>query len=410
VAVTAIVTVCAVALLFVGERDVHLPVTWLPGAGEWRLHVGGVGRYALIVTAATALAARIAAARSGAEVSPAVEGVWLIALASANLAFLSGHFLQRYLALEIVALCVAGSVVIQARDERGLRSSGFVYLLLRVGDAGFLAAILLLADAGGTLVIGDALEAGLTMASWPRAWVVAGLALAVWVKVGAWPLHGWQHVGRVLPSGVGTWLYGVLMPQLGLYLLYRVTPLMAAGPLHVPILVMGVVSAAAAALAIVGASETPPPIRTYGGAALGAVAIAFAAAGFSPGVVALLVMVAPLQLWAGLASGVPRERATAREMRWLEVVTDGVLALRRTVERGVFDRGPVWVADAVAGGARAVHRSVEQGGFERMVHGTAQMVVGASQGLQRLHTGKLRTGLVWVALTLLVVILAVRLW
>ena len=104
-----------------------------------------------------------------------------------------------------------------------------------------LAAILILAGAGGTLEIAPAIAAGEALPAAQLIWAVVGLLLAVWIKQGAWPLHFWMRAGRRLAPVSRIWLYGIVMPNLGMYLLYRVSPLLVAlQPLRVVLFWLGV--------------------------------------------------------------------------------------------------------------------------------------------------------------------------
>ena len=138
----------------------------------------------------------------------------LLALAATNVAFLIDHFLGRYVALEIMALCIALALLVEVRNSVGGRLARRSYLLLRLGDAGLLTAILVLMDASGTLNIATALEAGSTLDATRLGWVVAGFMLAVWVKLGGWPFHLWSQPGRRLALSSQAWLYATVMPNL----------------------------------------------------------------------------------------------------------------------------------------------------------------------------------------------------
>jgi hypothetical protein len=426
-AVTALAFVCSLGLLFFGEQDVHVPVTWIPGAGAWSLHIGGLGLTALIVTLGSALVTRIVTLVAGTECTPELDAIFLIALGAGSMAFLTGHFLARYLALEIVALCVAAACLIHIRSEAGTQAAGFVYLLLRVGDAGLLASILLLLGIGDTLDVGEALQVGIGLRGLSLAWVVGGFSLAVWVKAGAWPFHGWQRVGVTHLPAAAAWLYGTLMPQLGLYLLYRVTPLMALGGIiTLVLLVLGLGSSVVTVVLWLRAARSATSLQVYGGALLGSLGIAFAALGSVAGVSTILIAGVlfrlGMALWrmarasspefavAGvLDSSVVMQGTLGRGLvGTVRSFMSGAQVLHDTVEQGVFEQGPTMMGHAVMDGARALHTSVEQGGLDSLLHGTARMVVALSRSIQRVHTGKLRTGMLWVVLSLLAVILLVR--
>jgi NADH:ubiquinone oxidoreductase subunit 5 (subunit L)/multisubunit Na+/H+ antiporter MnhA subunit len=188
---------------------------------------------------------------------------------------------------------------------------------------GLLTAILMLWATSGTLDISAALEAGKALDPARLNWLVAGFLLAVWVKLGGWPLHVWQQAGRQLTLFSHSWLYATLMPNLGLYLLYRVTPLLTlAAPLASAALWIGAATAALGAIiALVeaqtevtapeGVAQAPARERAprfdvrgslvYLGAAQGGLALVLAASGVKTGVWLTLLILTPLRLLLFLA-------------------------------------------------------------------------------------------------------------
>lgn len=209
--------------LWVAQPGVVLGLDWLPGAGTLTLELGGSGVQAALITTLAALLplAAIAPPRRW------VLGTGLICLGAANVAFLSGNFLGRYVALELVALAVAAAPLLERAEAEGPRITRAVYVLLRLGDAGLMMAIFLLWRLSGTLAIDDALAGGLGADPSIMRWVVGGLALASWVKMGAWPFQAWIEASEPLSPFVRAWTFATVLPNLGLYLLYRVTPLLA---------------------------------------------------------------------------------------------------------------------------------------------------------------------------------------
>ncbi len=412
-AITAIAFVCALGLLFFAEQDVAVPVAWLPGADAWSLHVGGMGLVALVVTVGTALVTRIVVLAGGKHCSPGTDAIFLIALGSSGLAFLTGHFLARYLALEIVALCVAAACLVQLRSDGGPRAGAYVYLILRIGDAGLLAAILLLLRAGNTLDVSAALQAGMGLSGMPLVWIVGALALAVWVKVGAWPFYGWQRLGMTRLPLAGAWMYGILMPQLGLYLLYRVTPLVSGGG-GMLLLVLALASGAVAALLWSRADRGPSSSLIYGGAILGSLGLAVAGLGFVAGVSILLIVGALLRLGVMLWRMIPVSTPAAVSLAGANERTApalGTMEALRGVMRGsllmqdVGEAGSTTGGDAVAGGEADLPVRVEEVVVEDLLHGAGRAVVALSRVIQRIQTGNLRLGTLWLALSLVVVVL-----
>ncbi len=227
--VSALVTLCALALTFYPEQDVPFRLVWLPDVGVLTFSLATSGRYAALATSGAAFLALLICKRTDIP-PPAVAGLLLLILAVTNTAFLSAHFLGRYVALEIVGLCIALVPLFTSPEALGSRKAAFVYLLLRVGDSGFLIAMLMLLNATATLDIAPALEAAVALSPSRLAWITAGFVLAAWVKIGAWPFTSWQQVGAQLDLTSHGWTYATVMPNLGLYLLYRITPLLSRQP------------------------------------------------------------------------------------------------------------------------------------------------------------------------------------
>jgi len=433
-----LVTLCALGLLAYGEHEVQLPVTWLPGTGALSLHIGGVGLQAALATVLVGLVALVLKSEPRRERGALADGLLLIALASGNAAFLAGHFLGRYVALELVALSVALMPLLQHRDRASRRDAQFVYLLFRIGDAGMLAGILLLLDIGGTLQIEAALQAGASESGSRLVWVVVMFLLAVWVKVGAWPFDRWLPVGRALPTQTGAWLYAVMMPNLGLYLLYRIAPLLELSAAQHIVLWLSVASALLALARPLWRPEARKATApTYITATLGSLALIAAASGNTALIVWLLLWGTPLRLllWAmipapatpaprrALFDGWDRVAQAVRDqveinvldlsITWMaQSVVGAARFLHRTVEINVLERSITWMTQSVVGAARFLHRTVEQDGLDAALRLMVQGTWHFSRWLQQRHTGRLRVNLTWIALTLVlaIVTLVVRGW
>ncbi len=428
VALTAgVVALCAVALHLIGAVAA-VAVRWLPGTGPMTLSLGSTS---LLAAAATAAALGVTAAVVE-PTSSLVSGTVLLALASGNVAFLSGHFLLRYGALEMVGLFIAAAPLLQVR-LRGERASAagvhaaWVYLLLRLGDAGLLTAILMLWTHTGTLEITPALEAGAALSLGVQAWVAGGFLLAVAVKIGLWPFHAWIHSEGRLDRLTGTWLYATLMPNLGLYLLYRVAPLVRAAPaLRWGAIGAGIVAGAATlltALARVRRAGKPAHILAGIGAVLWCAAVALHYRIAWWGLVVLSLVRLPLFLRPTIAvesdTRVAFGDGIHRFARWLHLdVQEGVLErglgtlaaglgriagwLHDHVERDVLERGLTESAERTLTGAQQLHERVEQEGLEGGLRELVYTILHASHHLRLWHGGKLRVNLVWVVLSLVV--------
>ncbi len=413
--VAAVVCLCALTLPFYGDREVHLPLTWLPGSGDLSLHVGGVGVYALIATAGCAFLLRWFAPDPGPEnrvSSLWTDVVWLAAWAATNAAFLAGHFLGRYVVLEVVGLCVALLPLIQRRDGAAAR---FVYIVLRIGDAGFLAAILMLLQAGGTLTIAEALRVAESLDASRRGWIAAGFLLAAWVKLGAWPFQDWLKAGDLADSPAGVWLYGIAAPNLGLYLLYRIAPLLGLSePARWGAVCLGAIGMLWMAFRLARRPDRST-FPVYVNAVLSGGLLLLAAGGAQAWLGVWLwagtaARWAAWQLWRMRtgAAALPVPPVVLDPDRWL----DGTARSIRRVETGVFERGLAGIARGSMALAATLLRVVEQDGLETLVRATAHGTRRVARRMQRMHTGRLRVNLAWVAAAwaLVVVWLALRSW
>jgi NADH:ubiquinone oxidoreductase subunit 5 (subunit L)/multisubunit Na+/H+ antiporter MnhA subunit len=310
VAAAGVTALCALALLPFAEEGAAFAVEWLPGTGLLGLTVSPSGLYAMLAITFGGFLVLLGTTSGSTDFRPLSGAVTLLALAAANTAFLTDHFLARYVALEIVVLCVALAPLIEVRGPAGTRMSWSSYLLLRVGDAGLLVGILILGAISGTLSIGPALGHALnslkgTIAASSVAhlgWVMAGFVLAAWVKLGGWPFHLWSQSGLRLSLASHVWLYATVVPTLGTYLLFRVTPLLSlAGPLQGTALWIGAGGAALAALLALTRTN-PRAALVYVGASQGGMALFSATAGLDPAVWVGLLVLTPLRLLLFLAA------------------------------------------------------------------------------------------------------------
>ncbi len=300
---------CTTALLPLVGDGPTLVIEWLPGTGPMAFGLAPTSLYAALVTTWAAFLALLGTTSADEGTPPLSLALILLALAAAAVAFLTEHFLARYVALEVVALSIALAPLIELKGDQGGRGFWLVYVILRLGDAGLLTAILILFDASGTLEISPALEAAGTLSGARLGWLVLGLVSAVWVKLGNYPLHLWNRWGRPLSPASHAWLYITVMPNLGAYLLYRVTPLLAPSA-AVRTLILWL--AAGAAMVAVITALTRRSVRsalTYVAAARGGLLVFSAASGVKAAVWLGLLATTPLQLLLFLTGEAP-ERGT----------------------------------------------------------------------------------------------------
>ncbi len=424
VVTACLAAVCAAVLAFSAEREVHLG-TWWPGTGAMSLHTGGVGGYAALATSIVAVAA-VADQRIVRRYTILVV---MVALAAANVAFYAGHFLLRYVALEVVALSVAAAPLIEAGGAEGTRNARLAYVLLRVGDAGLLSAILLLMDASGTLDIATALSAAPGLDPAWLAWVAAGMTLAAWVKIGVWPLALWKRARRSLSPLTGMWLYDVVVPNLGLYLLYRTSSLIASStPLRWLIFASAGVSGVLGIARMVLRRQIEPEF----GSLLGAVALCCAALDQGTFVAALLLAGTAARVvfalsahreiedlgavrgpafyprgsavgrWLGALVGKPRDAVESEAPGggsaglWRPIETAAEL-LDRVVEHDVLEQGIAWLWRSIESVAALIHRAVERDLLDQGIAWLGRWTQSAAEAMHRaMERDLLDQGIAWL--------------
>ncbi|MFW5713727.1 MAG: proton-conducting transporter membrane subunit [Brevefilum sp.] len=153
-----------------------------------------------------------------------------LSLSSGFLALMSGQFMIRYIALDLVGLFVALSILTSFKESQNVKKFISVFQILRLGDLCLLVSILLINADAGTLDITRMISAAAEMPEPGRTWVLLGFVFAILIKLGIWPLGIWQrHTRETVPVTL-FWLSGFLMPVLGFYLLYRIVPIVHAAP------------------------------------------------------------------------------------------------------------------------------------------------------------------------------------
>jgi hypothetical protein len=147
-----------------------------------------------------------------------------IGLAFGFISFFSGQFMIRYIALEIVGLCAALSTITSPTSVSEFKKFGFVFLILRTGDIGLWTSILILQNHTQSLDISEMISASSQLNLSNQAWVLAGFLFAVFVKTAIWPFGSWLQFSGTKKQNYINWIPEILMPSLGLYLLYRIIP------------------------------------------------------------------------------------------------------------------------------------------------------------------------------------------
>ena len=164
------------------------------------------------------------------KISRYSAGLFSISISFGFIAFISGQFMVRYIALDIVGLIAALMAIRGFNSKKGFNSFYIIFSILRLGDLFLLASILLLYSRVGTLDISQMISASASLPMNIRIWLVWGFFLAILVKTAAWPFTLWMRYARFESGHPSFWVSGMLMPSLGFYLLYRIQPLILSNP------------------------------------------------------------------------------------------------------------------------------------------------------------------------------------
>ncbi|MFU8826946.1 MAG: proton-conducting transporter membrane subunit, partial [Brevefilum sp.] len=157
---------------------------------------------------------------------------WMMVYLSVSfglVAFFSGQFMVRYIALDIVGLLAALTVLSTFSATAGTRAFILMFQILRLGDLSLLASILLLNHLTGTLEISPMIAGAVDLPPGMRLWVALGFLLAILIKAAIWPFGLWLRRARQHAPRISFWTSGLLLPALGYYLLYRITPILQSG-------------------------------------------------------------------------------------------------------------------------------------------------------------------------------------
>ncbi len=163
-----------------------------------------------------------------------------ISLAFGFIAFFSGQFMIRYIALEMVGLMAALTALDSVSNLKAYTRFAAIFLILRFGDIGLWSSILILQNHTGTLNISKMISTATTLPLPSRTWVLAGFLFAVLIKTAAWPLGLWLQFIETKRKASVLWVPKILMPSLGLYLLYRILPILQSHPVFGQVIALSV--------------------------------------------------------------------------------------------------------------------------------------------------------------------------
>ncbi len=157
------------------------------------------------------------------------------------------HLLLIYVFWELVGLASYLLIGFWQEKPQAPRASKKAFLINRIGDAGFLIGLLAAYQAFGTLEVSQMLEAiaeGKSILSEEPLFLIAGFGLALggMAKSAQLPFSVWLPEAMVGPTSVSALLHAATMVAAGVYMLARVSPMLAI-EVETMLLVVGSVTA-----------------------------------------------------------------------------------------------------------------------------------------------------------------------
>lgn len=205
--------------------------SWQPAAGEMCILFDKSSLVLVFLMNISLLSIFVIARNETGSHSPRQFALALASLSVANVAFLTEHFLLRYVALELVGLCVvAGAWLLSSPRENAWQTVKTVFFNFRIGDVSLLIAIFLMVSLSNTFHIDQNFTIAALADPPVRSVLNFALMLAVCVKMAIFPLDRWADVYATFSPLLRTWFTTLLLPALGAYLLYRISPLLLSSP------------------------------------------------------------------------------------------------------------------------------------------------------------------------------------
>jgi len=145
---------------------------------------------------------------------------------------LAGNLLLLFICWELVGLCSYLLIGFWFHKPAAAAAAKKAFLVTRIGDVGFLAAILALYATSGTLDISELhlLAAAGAIGGVLLTWICIGLFLGAMGKSAQFPLHVWLPDAMEGPTPVSALIHAATMVAAGVYLVARMYPLFEAAP------------------------------------------------------------------------------------------------------------------------------------------------------------------------------------
>ncbi len=151
-------------------------------------------------------------------------------IASMLLLVLGSNLLVLFVGWELVGLCSYLLIGFWFDRDRAANAGRKAFIVNRIGDAGFLAGILLLATATGTLEVARVGPLAATMAPGLLTAITLLLFIGATGKSAQLPLYVWLPDAMEGPTPVSALIHAATMVTAGVYMIARLHPLFLAAP------------------------------------------------------------------------------------------------------------------------------------------------------------------------------------
>lgn len=148
------------------------------------------------------------------------------------------HLILLFLAWEATSLISYFLIAFDPEQPRARKSALHALVITGSGGLALLAAVVLIFQETGTLSLSVLLsEPQLLTESSQLPWIATLVILASFTKSAQFPFHFWLPGAMTAPTPVSSFLHSATMVKAGIYLLYRLEPLLSSWWLFKPLLV-----------------------------------------------------------------------------------------------------------------------------------------------------------------------------
>ncbi|MBE0568083.1 MAG: putative monovalent cation/H+ antiporter subunit A [Deltaproteobacteria bacterium] len=210
---------------------VTVSIPWIPSLGvSCSLSLDGLGMlFALLVTGIGFLVFLYLPAYMGEDVRQGRLSAWMFAFMAAMLGtVLAGDLITLFVFWELTGLCSYLLIGFDHEREESRKAALQALLVTGAGGLALLSGILLLGQAAGSMDLAELLTRGESVRQHRLYLPVLLLVLAgAFTKSAQFPFHFWLPNAMVAPTPVSAYLHSATMVKLGIYLLARLSPVLA---------------------------------------------------------------------------------------------------------------------------------------------------------------------------------------